>query len=148
MVWRIWISTVRGCYWSVTFITKGNKSVKSVRKRKQCTRHFLCMDRGLILASYMYTMPALAVLSNTVSKPKTLKTSSADIWRRYHWFPCQMTSEKRAHKFHTDDVSLAGSTQIWVLLLIGHAAWEIFFRSYNLHSTTAIRRFLRQPFLK
>ena len=41
MVWRIWISTVRGCYWSVTFITKGNKSVKSVRKRKQCTRHFL-----------------------------------------------------------------------------------------------------------
>ena len=33
MVWRIWISTVRGCYWSVTFITKGNKSVNSVRKR-------------------------------------------------------------------------------------------------------------------
>ena len=61
-----------------------------------------------------------------------------------------MTSEKRAHKFHTDDVSLAGSTQIWVLLLIGRAAWQIFFRSYNLHlySIIAIRRFLRQPFLE
>ena len=31
---------------------------------------------------------------------------TADIWRRYHWFPRQMTSEKRAQKFHTDDVSL------------------------------------------
>ena len=24
---------------------------------------------------------------------------TADIWRRYHWFPLQMTSEKRAQKF-------------------------------------------------
>ena len=28
---------------------------------------------------------------------------TADIWRRYHWFSRQMTSEKRAQKFHTDD---------------------------------------------
>ena len=28
---------------------------------------------------------------------------TADIWQCYHWFPRQMTSEKRAHKFHTDD---------------------------------------------
>ena len=33
----------------------------------------------------------------------------ADIWRRYHWFPRQMTSEKRAQKFHADDVSLPRS---------------------------------------
>ena len=34
---------------------------------------------------------------------------TADIWRRNHWFPCQMKSEKRAQKFHTDDVSLPRS---------------------------------------
>ena len=31
---------------------------------------------------------------------------TADIWRRYHWFPRQITSEKRAQKFHTYDASL------------------------------------------
>ena len=31
---------------------------------------------------------------------------TADIWRRYHWFSRQMTSEKRAQKFHNDDASL------------------------------------------
>ena len=44
---------------------------------------------------------------------------TADIWRRYHWFSRQMTSEKRAQKFDTDDGSLP------VVLLIGRAAWEI-----------------------
>ena len=34
---------------------------------------------------------------------------TADIWRRYHWFPRQMTSEKRAQIFHTDDASLPRS---------------------------------------
>ena len=28
---------------------------------------------------------------------------TADIWRRYHWFPRQMTSEERSQKFHTDE---------------------------------------------
>ena len=35
--------------------------------------------------------------------PRPEKT--AVIWRRYHWFPHQMTSEERAQKFHTDDAS-------------------------------------------
>ena len=34
---------------------------------------------------------------------------TANICRRYHWFSRQMTSEKRAQKFHTDDVSLPRS---------------------------------------
>ena len=34
---------------------------------------------------------------------------TADIWRRYYWFPRQMTSKKRAQKFHTDDASLPRS---------------------------------------
>ena len=42
---------------------------------------------------------------------------TADIWRRYHWFPRQMTSEKRAQIFHTDDASLLypglGSATDW-----------------------------------
>ena len=39
--------------------------------------------------------------------PQPEKT--ADIWRRCHWFPRQMTSEKRAQKFHADDASLPRS---------------------------------------
>ena len=31
---------------------------------------------------------------------------TVDILRRYHWFPREMTFEKRAQKFHTDDASL------------------------------------------
>ena len=34
---------------------------------------------------------------------------TADISRRHYWFPCEMTSEKRAQKFHTDDVTLPRS---------------------------------------
>ena len=34
---------------------------------------------------------------------------TADIWRRYLWFPPQMTTKKRAQKFHTDDPSLPRS---------------------------------------
>ena len=34
---------------------------------------------------------------------------TADILRRHHWFPPEMKSEKRAQKFHTDDVSLPRS---------------------------------------
>ena len=36
---------------------------------------------------------------------------TADIWRRYNWFPRQMTSEKRAQKSHTDEASLLRSGQ-------------------------------------
>ena len=38
---------------------------------------------------------------------KTEKT--ADISRLCHWFPCEMTSEKQAQKFHTDEASLPRS---------------------------------------
>ena len=53
-------------------------------------RKFLCPENGLSLrlTAYMATLPC-------------------------HWFPRQMTSEKRAQKFHSV------STQIWVVLLIG-----------------------------
>ena len=50
---------------------------------------------------------------------------TADIWRRYHWFPRQMTSEKRALKFHTDDASLPRSglcSSFWLILPRGKFA--------------------------
>ena len=52
----------------------------------------------------------------SVKKPeKTAKT--ADISRRHHWFPCEMTSEKRVQKFHTDeatDYPDLGSVSDWL----------------------------------
>ena len=44
-----------------------------------------------------------SLFSIRMKKEKSEKT--ADIWRRYHWFLRQMTSEKREQKFRTDDVS-------------------------------------------
>ena len=48
-----------------------------------------------------YTFVQLQPLQITLVKFIAEKT--ADIWRPYHWFPRQMTPEKRAQKFHTDD---------------------------------------------
>ena len=49
------------------------------------------------------------ILYNKLLQKQPEKT--ADIWRRYHWFPLQITSGKRAQKFHTDDASLPRSGQ-------------------------------------
>ena len=46
---------------------------------------------------------------NNKYTPMKVARETADIWRRYHWFSRQMTSEKRAQKFHTDDASLSRS---------------------------------------
>ena len=43
------------------------------------------------------------VLLNMTDKEVTEGYCFSLIWRCYHWFPRQMTSEKRAQKFHTDD---------------------------------------------
>ena len=48
-------------------------------------------------------------LCNYIHVLKPEKT--ADILRRHHWSPREMTSEKRAQKFHTDDASLSRSGQ-------------------------------------
>ena len=37
---------------------------------------------------------------------KTKPEKTAEILRRYHWFPREITSEERAEKFHTDDATL------------------------------------------
>ena len=41
---------------------------------------------------------------------------TADIPRRHHWFPHEMTCEKGAQKLHTDDAS---HRMIWIMMLIG-----------------------------
>ena len=50
---------------------------------------------------------------------------TADIWLRYHWFPRQMTSEKRAQKFQNDDASLPSSSASNWLNQNSHAARPI-----------------------
>ena len=51
---------------------------------------------------------------------------TADIWQRYNWFPREMTPEKRAQKFHTDDTSQprseAGSNEPCFFALLQFAA--------------------------
>ena len=51
---------------------------------------------------------------------------TADIWRCYHWFP-HMTSETSAEIPYWWCVT----TQIWVVLLIGCVAWEIWFNQWE-----------------
>ena len=43
---------------------------------------------------------------------------TADILRRHHWFPHEMTSEKRAQKFHTDGASLPRSGWCFRLVVL------------------------------
>ena len=59
----------------------------------------LCRSRGKKYAVNVKDHPASK--QNLLQPEKT-----ADIWRRYYCFPLQMTSEKRAQKFYTDDASL------------------------------------------
>ena len=51
--------------------------------------------------------------------PKILLPSpekTADISRRYHWLPREMTSEKQAQKFHTYDATLLSSIKCFWLV--------------------------------
>ena len=68
----------------------------------------------------------LSELSVRLNEYRRQPEKTADIWRRFHWFPRQMTSENRAQKFHTYEASLPdlGSTSDW-LNLISHAARPI-----------------------
>ncbi|CAH3021035.1 unnamed protein product [Porites evermanni] len=68
---------------------------------------------GRILDSCTALMEAIKKL---IMKSKVLQKEivdegrpekTTDIWRRYHWFPRQMTSEKRALKFYIDDADSA-----------------------------------------
>ena len=52
---------------------------------------------------------------------------TADIWWYYHWFPHHMTSETSAEIPYWWRVT----TQIWVVLLIGCVAWEIWFNQWE-----------------
>ena len=72
---------------------------------------------------------------------------TADIARRLHWFPREMTSGKQAKKWCV-------TTQIWVVLLIGHDALETCFNQseelpglvIDASSEKSLRSFLRCHF--
>ena len=70
-------------------ITFGSFAIDSLRKRKKIARHGL---------------HTLSVATRYTTQEKT-----AAIFRRYHLFPHEMTSKKRAQKFHTDNVSVPRS---------------------------------------
>ena len=67
----------------------------------------------------------------------------ADIWGRYHWFPRQMTSEKRAQKFHTDDVSLL-RTVLHCTVLYFPFFHRAFVRDYRVCTLRRLVRFLEE----
>ena len=63
----------------------------------------------LFLARSIFRETSTEVDVETVSYGKKIACETADISRRHHWFPGEMTSEKRAQKFHIDDASLPRS---------------------------------------
>ena len=66
---------------------------------------------------------------NPTYAQKTTTGGSSTAWensrisRRHGWFPCEMMSEERAQKFHTDDVSLPRSSRcFWLVMQRGKSA--------------------------
>ena len=61
------------------------------------------------LGTFRFFPPLACTLWAEATFSRYEHEKTADIWRRYHWFPHQMTSEKPVQKFHTDDPSLPRS---------------------------------------
>ena len=60
----------------------------------------------IVLSSTLYAFPRLMHFrtDRVLSRQRiSLPEKTADISRRHHWFPREMTSGKRAQKFNTDD---------------------------------------------
>ena len=104
--------TDRGCYDIQSSSDYAPGTTESCHKRENVNRSSLT---GFFMTLTYRVDDTERHKTQVISYPE----KTADIWRRYHWFSRQMTSEKRAQKFDTDDASLP------VVLLIGRAAWEI-----------------------
>ena len=107
----------------------------SLKSHSNCQAPLIRKSISLPLFHFMSSLEFQETFTETCEKSRSYTTmrrlneyirsqpeKTANNWRGHHWFPRQMTSEKRAQKFHTDDASLL---QIWVVLLIGRAAWGI-----------------------
>ena len=72
-------------------------------------RLFLCFARfgGISYCLNFDKLPDTASLSSRRKQPTLIS-------RRHHWFSREMTSEKRAQKFHADDASDLGSVSDWL----------------------------------
>ena len=76
--------------------------------------------RNLTLVSYVWE----AALASLFWAPFGVAwENTADVWRRYWWFPRQMTCEKQTQKFHTEDVSLPRSWYCF-LLVVPHGKFD------------------------
>ena len=50
---------------------------------------------------------------------------TADISLLHNWFPCKMTSEKRAQKFHTDDATWAFHKVLEIFQKVSRNFWKV-----------------------
>ena len=80
-------------------------SKKSVNTYPICDSPLWRLVRRSFAPSVTDIAPKSSTLSH-LSDVLTLSPTRADISRRYHLFTSEMTSEKRAQKFHTDNASL------------------------------------------
>ena len=72
-----------------------------------------CVTRGdfsLCLCSLVSLISELRDCPLSKTKPE----KTAEILRRYHWFPREITSEERAEKFLTDDSTLPRFSSEWL----------------------------------
>ena len=77
------------------------KQICDITDCRQCAESFfLSQHQNFLVTDTELHFP-------TIKKNEPEKT--ADISRRHHWFPREMTSENRVQKFRVDDVSLPKS---------------------------------------
>ena len=64
-------------------------------------------------------------ISGTVTKKKKNKLEkTANTSRHHDWFTREMTSEKRAQKFHTDDASVVARHQCGISALVSQTSFR------------------------
>ena len=86
-----------------------NISSLLARKARVNTEQVLPGHPTILLKSNKFNMAAVSV------KRSIVPDKTAEISRRHHWFPNEMTPEKRAKKFHTDDASLLRSGSAYLM---------------------------------
>ena len=93
----------------------GNVVVSAETSYQMYVRRFTILRSGQGLNSFIKSN-LYFLMKEKKEKKAFLAWGTADIWWRYHWFPHQMTSAKRAQKIR---YCWRVTTQIWVVLLIG-----------------------------
>ena len=90
-----------------------HQCVKKKKSKLICLLHFWPAELALFFRVFRGALAKArknnACLRTIVFPRLHQPEKTADISRRHHWSPREMTSEKRAQKFHTDDAILTRS---------------------------------------